>query len=79
MRFTFEEWEDARVKFKLGQRVRLSDEARDNGITVGRAKKDHATGVVVGFGKQSKYLVRVLPVGNLHPSTYHTSFWEPIT
>lgn len=64
----------AAEKFKIGQRVRMTPRAIEQGFQ-GRATSTE--GVVVGVGKPSKQSVRVLRDGIKTPDTYYAGFWEP--
>jgi hypothetical protein len=70
----------AKQKFKVGDRVRLSEQAKKMGVSCysgGRGKKGERiyTGRVVGFG-ESEYCVRVLPDGRKTPSAYNLDDWD---
>lgn len=71
----------ASEKFKLGQRVRMTEEALSRGLDGPIAKR--STGVVKGFPVQGvgdiSRLVYVLRDGNKTKQCYHMDFWEPDT
>ena len=72
---------DARTKFQVGQKVKLTPRGEDNGcLMCGPGRKLRSkpiTGTVVGFS-QDKLYVRVLPSGLKTIGVYHPDFWEPL-
>jgi hypothetical protein len=68
----------ARDIFTVGQRVTLSEEGRARFGTRGGAREGLVTGVVVGFGRGNKAIVRVRRDGNTTPTGYHMAFWTGV-
>jgi hypothetical protein len=69
-------WTTAREKFKIGDRVVLTQEAKDNGLFI-RSKGEMVLGTVVGFSKKSEYLVYVkADHRKANGTTYHVKFWQ---
>lgn len=64
-----------RKTFILGQKVKLTDDARQNGVRP--RVPEPVMGIVRGFG-HSPFLVRVQVVGQKTINSYHTDFWEPV-
>ena len=65
--------ENARLKFRVGQRVRLSAE----GERIRAARRRFAT--VVGFGRGTQYeIVRVRWDGKKNSEAFHMDLWEPV-
>ena len=68
----------AKEKFKIGDRVQLTEYAKTQGIA---RKHSSGTGVVAGFGREPG-LVRIrldglTKSGRLRePDSYHCDFWE---
>ena len=62
----------ARARFRVGDRVRMTDVAVGQGL----APRGRTTGEVVGFSHKP-YLVRVLRDGTRTPFAYHMDFWAP--
>jgi hypothetical protein len=67
----------ARDKFKIGDRVRITDEAADS-LASGNSKNKHRRGLmatVVGFPGDNERLVRLSIDGYAEPKRYHMGFW----
>ncbi len=63
---------DARSRFKVGDRVKISDEGMRN-----LQFSMHRVGTVTGFGHDTE-VVRVRKDGNKTSSAYHFTFWKKI-
>ncbi len=72
---------DARQRFRLGQRVRLTEAGRKHYMSPRRMaqplRKWKPTGHVVGFSRRGDS-VAVVPDGVYTRRSYGASFWEPI-
>jgi hypothetical protein len=62
----------ARDKFRVGQRVRSTQRAIDNGVFT-----EPHTGVVTAFGRTSNLMVIVRRDDRQRAVRYHMDFWEP--
>ena len=70
----------AREKFEIGQRVRMTQAAFDQGLEGVYLKR--STGVVKGFPIKAEVvdpalLVKVRRDGDKRTKQYHMDFWEP--
>ena len=65
---------NARARFEVGDRVRMTPLADKNGVCVNNRR----TGIVVRFGGVAKapHRVYVLRDGTTNPEGYHADFWE---
>jgi hypothetical protein len=66
---------DTTIRFRVGQRVRLTAHGEQQRIVQQRAK---GRGTVVAYSREHPLAVKVLPDGYARAHEYSINFWEPV-